>query len=331
VDTSTQNTPPNRFKTFGFWFKTILILCIIVLIIKFVQQGSIEIPQLINHLKNAHKNWLFMGILLTVFFVFLQGEMYYWSFRSIIEKVSRWSAIQLYLKRNFVSVFLPVGSISSLATFSQNIERQGVTTLKMSVASSIYLITGIVTLWIIAIPILFLTAQSQHIDTIAYISLFVLTLILIALIIFINNLKKRGKSYQIFTKYLPKHVKQLDNFLLMSFNIKALIMVNLASLGIEIVGILILFVTIYAIGLDIHWLIPCLAYTIATLILTIAPIARGVGAIEVSLIYILTQNGIESNSAFTVTLLARFFGFWLPLLFGAASFLNRDTLKFLRK
>jgi phosphatidylglycerol lysyltransferase len=331
VQTSNKNTPPNRFKTFSFWFKTILILSIIGLIIKFVQQGSVEIPQLINHLKNADKNWLFTGVLLSVLFVLLQGEMYYWSFRTLREKVSRWSVIQLYLKRNFVSVFLPVGSISSLATFSQNIERQGVTTLKMSVASSIYLVSGIATLWIIAIPILFLTAQSQHIDTIAYVSLFVLTLLLIALIVFLNNLKKRGKSYQLFTKYLPKHVKQLDNFLSMSIDLKALMMANLASLGLEIVGILMLFVAIYAVGLDINWLIPCVAYTIATLILYVAPVARGVGAIELSLIYILTQNGIESNSAFTVTLLARFFGFWLPLLFGAASFINRDTLNGIRR
>ena len=280
-----------------------------------------------NQLKNANKYWLFIGVSLTILFVLLQGEMYFWSFRTIREKVSRWSTIQLYLKRNFVSVFLPVGSISSLATFSQNIEKQGVTPLKMSAASSIYLVSGILTLWVIAITIFFLTAQSQHIDTIAYVSLLVLTLLLITLIVFLNNLKKRGKSYELFKKYLPKYVKQLDNFLLMPLNYKALIRVNLASLSLETVGISMLFVAIYAIGLDIHWLIPCLAYTIATLILYVAPIARGVGAIELSLIYILTQNGIESNSAFTVTLLSRFLVFWLPLLFGAASFLNRDTLK----
>jgi phosphatidylglycerol lysyltransferase len=330
MSNTTQNTTQNRYKTFGFWFKTILILCIIGLIIKFVQQGSLEIPQLIKQLKNAHKYWLFIGVLLTVLFIFLQGEMYYWSFRTVREKVSRWSVIQLYLKRNFVSVFLPLGTLSSLATFSQKIEKQGITKLKMSVASSVYLVSGIVTLWVIAIPILFLTAQSQHIDTIAYVSLFVLTLALIGLIIFIINLKKRGKSYQLFTKYLPKYIEQLDNFLLMSINLKALVMANLASLGLEIVGILMLYVAIYAIGLDINWLIPCLAYTIATLILYVAPVARGVGAIELSLIYILTQNGMESSSAFTVTLLSRFLGFWLPLLFGAVSFLNRDTFKFLK-
>jgi phosphatidylglycerol lysyltransferase len=317
----------SRFSTFSFWFKTILILCIVALIYQFLQQGKVEIPQLINRLKDADKKWLLIGALLCFLFVFLQGEMYYWSFRSVQEKIPRGLAIQLYLKRNFVSVFLPVGSISSLATFSQSIENEGITKLKMGVASAVYLVVGIVTLWVVAIPILFFTAQSQHIDTIAYVSLIVLTCLLIALILFVINLKKRGKSLQLLTKYAPNSVAQINDLLATPMNTRALIMVNLASLGLEIIGILILFVSIYAIGLDINWLIPCLAYTIATLILYVAPVARGVGAIELSLMYVLNQNGIDTNDALTITLLSRFFGFWLPLLLGAVSFIDLKAIK----
>jgi phosphatidylglycerol lysyltransferase len=319
---SNKTEKKNRFKTFNFWFKTVLIICIIVLVYQFIKQGKVEIPQLINRLKTANKNWLLIGSLLSFLFVFFQGEMYFWSFRTVKENISRWDAIVLYLKRNFVSVFLPVGSISSLATFSESIESQGITKLKMSIASTIYLVVGIISLWVIALPILFLTAQSQHIDAIAYISLAVLTCLLIALIVFIINLKKRGKSYQLFKKYLPKYAQQLDDFLNISIDLKAFIFANLASLILEIVGILILFISIYAIGLNTDFLTPCLAYTVATLILYVAPIARGVGAIELSLIFILTQNNIDANSALTITLLARFFGFWLPLLLGALSFIR---------
>jgi phosphatidylglycerol lysyltransferase len=321
-----NNSPQNRFTTFNFWFKSLLILCIVALIFQFVKQGSVEIPQLLDRLKNADKYWLFIGFLLSFLFVFFQGEMYYWSFRTVKERVPRWATIQLYLKRNFVSVFLPVGSISSMATFGQSIENQGIAKLKVSVASAVYLVAGIITLWVVALPVLFFTAQSQRVDTTAYVSLLVLTIFLVALIVFLNNLKKRGKSYQLFAKYLPKHKEQLDNLLSTPMNIGALIATNLASLALEVVGIIIIFISIYAIGLDINWLIPCLAYTIATLILYVAPVARGVGAIELSLVFVLTQNGIDTNSALTVTLLSRLFGFWLPLLLGAASFINREAL-----
>jgi phosphatidylglycerol lysyltransferase len=241
--------------------------------------------------------------------------------RSVGENVSRRLAISLYLKRNFVSVFLPVGSISSLAAFSQDVENEGITKLKMSAASAIYLVAGIVTLWIVAIPILVFTAQSQHIDGVAYISLLVLTLLLIGVFFLVVNLKNKGKSHELLTKYAPNIASQINQLLATPMNTKAIIMVNVASLGLEIGGILSLFASIYAIGLNIYWLIPCLAYTISTLILYVAPVARGVGAVELSLIYVLTHNGIDDNSALTVTLLYRFFGFWWPLVLGGLSFI----------
>lgn len=316
-----NNKTSNRFFTFNFWFKTISILCIILLIYQFVKQGQIEIPQLINKLIEADKNWLLIGVLLSFLFVFCQGDMYFYSFKTVQENISRWTAIELYLKRNFVSVFLPVGSISSLATFRQNIENQGVTSFKMSLASAIYLMVGIVSLWIIAIPILIFTAQSYSINNLAYYSLIVLTGLLFIVFLLILNIKNKGKIHQLITHYFPKYAVQINDLLITPMNIKAFIMVNLASLGLEIIGILILFISIYSIGLNIPFLVPFLAYTIATLILYIAPIARGVGAIELSLIYILTQNNIDANSALTITLIARFFGFWLPLLLGAISFI----------
>jgi phosphatidylglycerol lysyltransferase len=322
-----KKTYMTRLKTFSFWFKTILVGCIAGLVVQFLQQGRVELPQLIEHLKTADKNWLTVGVVLSILFIICQGEMYVWSFRSVHENVSRWQAIVLYLKRNFVSVFLPVGSISSLATFSQDIESQGVTKLKMSIASAIYLVSGILSLWLIALPVLFFTAQTQHIDRVAYVSIWALTGFLLSLIFVVWDVKKRGKSYKLLIKYVPNVAQQINVFFETPLSIKALIGANLASLGLEIIGILLLFVAIYAIGLDINWLVPCLAYTVATLILYVAPVARGVGAIELSLIYILTQNGIGASAALTVTLLARFFGFWLPLLFGALSFLTNATFK----
>ena len=317
----------NRFLTFNFWFKLILIVSITLLIYQFLKQGQIEIPQLINRLITANKNYLLMGVLLSFLFIFFQGEMYFYSFKTVQENITRWTAIELYLKRNFVSVFLPVGSISSLATFSQNIENQGVTKLKMSLASAIYLIVGVVSLWMIAIPVLYFTAAFNAIDKAAYYSLVVLTGLLLIVFLLVLNIKKKKKIYQLIIHYFPKYAQQLNDLLETPMNIKALIMANLASIGLEIIGILILFISIYSIGLNIHWLVPCLAYTIATLILYIAPIARGVGAIELSLIYILTQNGIDANSALTVTLIARFFSFWLPLILGTISFIPFAKIK----
>ena len=324
-----NNQSKNRFTTLSFWFKSILILSIIWLIYEFLKQGRVELPQLLNRLRSADVTWIGIGVLMSGLFIFFQGEMYVWSFRSVQENVPRWTAIRLYLKRNFVSVFLPAGAVSSLATFSQSIENKGITKFKISVASVIYIISGVVTLWLIAVPILIYTARLQQIDKAASISLGVLTGLLLLVIVSVLSIKNKGTMYEFFAKRFPKIALQIDDFLHAPINIKALITTNIASLILEIVGIFLLFVSIYAIGLDINWIVPFLAYTLSTLILYVAPIARGVGAVELSLIYVLTHNGIDANSALTVTLIYRFFGFWLPVLLGGVVFINKKS--FLQK
>ncbi len=325
MDKTTSNKPSNRFQSFGFWFKSILILCIIWLIYEFLKQGRVELPQLLNRLRSADLTWIGIGVLLSGLFIFFQGEMYVWSFRSVQENVPRWTAIRLYLKRNFVSVFLPAGAVSSLATFSQSIENKGITKFKISIASAIYIISGVVTLWLIAVPVLIYTARLQQIDKAASISLGVLTGLLLLVIVVVLSIKNKGTMYQFFTKRFPKIALQMDEFLHTPISISALIATNSASLVLEIVGIFLLFVSIYAIGLDINWIVPCLAYTLSTLILYVAPIARGVGAVELSLIYVFTHNGIDANSALTITLMYRFFGFWLPVLLGGIVFINKKS------
>ena len=78
--------------------------------------------------------------------------MYVTSFASIELKLKLWDAIILFLKRNFISVFLPAGAVSSLAFFSNEIEKKGITRTQVYFASSIYAFVGILSVVIVAIP-----------------------------------------------------------------------------------------------------------------------------------------------------------------------------------
>jgi phosphatidylglycerol lysyltransferase len=64
-----------------------------------------------------------------------------------------------------------------------------------------------------------------------------------------------------------------------------------------------------------------IAYIVVVLFLIISPFLRGLGAIEVSMTYILIQSGFSSVESMAITLLFRFFEFWLPLLAGLMSFI----------
>jgi phosphatidylglycerol lysyltransferase len=72
----------------------------------------------------------------------------------------------------------------------------------------------------------------------------------------------------------------------------------------------------------------CIAgYVIATLFYVISPFLRGLGAVEVSMILLITSYGFSETQAISITILYRIFEFWTPLIAGIGSFLfNRGNI-----
>ena len=66
-----------------------------------------------------------------------------------------------------------------------------------------------------------------------------------------------------------------------------------------------------------------IAYLISVIFLIISPFLRGLGAIETSMAFILIKLGFQSEEAIAITLLYRFFEFWLPLLAGLFLFISK--------
>src|SRR5450759_3715753 len=94
----------------------------IVLAAWFIFHQKRELLHVRNTLSDANQNWVLVGLGLVIFYIFIQGLMYVTSFASINTKLRVWDAIILFLKRNFISVFLPAGAVSSLAFFTKEIE-----------------------------------------------------------------------------------------------------------------------------------------------------------------------------------------------------------------
>jgi phosphatidylglycerol lysyltransferase len=168
--------------------------------------------------------------------------------------------------------------------------------------------------------------QLQEVNNLEEICLLVVTGMLLFVLFFVISIKKRNKWYQLLVKYFPDFTTQIDTFSQTPINFKAVLIANIASMALEIISILIFYVAMRAIGMDIGWITPILAYTLSTLILSVAPVARGVGAVELSLLYILNHSGIDTASSLTITLIYRFFSFWFPLLVGGLSFINRNNI-----
>ena len=80
-------------------------------------------PGQIKHvLQTSRLTYLIPGVVVTVIYIALQGFMYKMSFASVRKKVTFSSTVLLFLKRNFISIFMPAGGVASLAFFTDELE-----------------------------------------------------------------------------------------------------------------------------------------------------------------------------------------------------------------
>ena len=92
------------------------------------------------------------GYSVTGLYLVLQSLMYVTSFSSIQCRVSLKDTLQLFLKRNLISVFLPAGGVSSLAFFTGPLEKKGISKTQIHYASTLYGFIGILSVILVAVP-----------------------------------------------------------------------------------------------------------------------------------------------------------------------------------
>lgn len=96
-------------------WKEILALLILLLAVLFFRGERKELSAIIPEVKRAGVSSLTILLTLSAAIIVLQGGMYRYSFAATGHTLSWFSAIELFLKRNFLGVFLPAGSVSALA------------------------------------------------------------------------------------------------------------------------------------------------------------------------------------------------------------------------
>ena len=86
------------------------------------------------------------------------------------------------------------------------------------------------------------------------------------------------------------------------------------SLGVELCGVVHLWIAARALGYPAGFELALVGYTVATMFYAVSPFMRGLGLVELSLTYVLVQYGIPKVPAVSVALYYRFFEFWFHLL-----------------
>ncbi|MFT4094368.1 MAG: phosphatidylglycerol lysyltransferase domain-containing protein [Niabella sp.] len=321
-------------KAIAFYPKTywreILALVTLILCYFFFRSERKEIQSLLPHLQQSDPVWITTGVAVTILYILFQSLMYVSSFGTIGSHLFLKDAVELFLKRNFLSVFLPAGSISSLAYTPSQLRKRNLSSTHIHQAGGIYAFIGLLTVFIVGIPVIFYSVshiQQLHNAWTGMIVLFVLLSFIVAGYV---SLKNKGIVYRLTIKYFPASLNFIEEFRTSKFNKKEYLITILFSLGIELTGVGHVYIAMLAMGAPTSVEAACTAYVISVLLMIISPFLRGLGAVEFSMIYILHAYGYNNAECFGITILYRVFEFWLPLLAGFFSFAWRGKQLFIR-
>ena len=287
----------------------------------FINHEHAELYKVKDILSKANISWVLAGLGLVIFYIFVQGVMYVASFAAINTRLNLRDSIFLFLKRNFISVFLPAGGITSLAFFSTEIEKKGITKTQVYLASSIYAFVGILSVVIVAIPAFLFVITGGSLGMGKWYALAGAIFILMCFVLIYNNLLKRGIFYKWIIKLFPTSQFFIEDLSNNKIDRSQFIFTVLVSVLIEFIGITHVYIAMVALNFQPSISAAIIAYIVVVIFLIISPFLRGLGAIEVSMTYVLIQTGFSNIESIAITLLFRFFEFWLPFFAGVLSFI----------
>jgi len=296
----------------------------------FIKDEQNELYQIKNSITEAKPQWVFVAFLVTVLYLFLQGLMYVVSFAAIGAKITWKDANILFLKRNFISVFIPAGGITSLFFFTDPLLKKGTTKTEVHLASALYGFVGIVSVILLALPLFLFSLLEGSIGYTEWLVLGLVIVILPLLVLIFNSIIQKGKFYRLLLKSFPKIEPVLMDLQEHKINRTKFLKIVICSLLIDAVGIAHIYIAMTALQFEASVFAAIMAYVIAVIFLIISPFLRGLGAVEVSMGYILIRYGFTNVEAVSITLFYRVFEFWLPLLAGIILFVSKIQKLLLR-
>ncbi|HMI03268.1 MAG TPA: phosphatidylglycerol lysyltransferase domain-containing protein [Pedobacter sp.] len=305
-------------KIIGSFIFTLFFIALSVWFIKHEQGELHKVRQL---MVRADWLWISLGIALSVAYVFIHGMMYRASFAAVGSEISVGDGALLYLKRNFVSVFLPAGGVSSLAFFSGDIEKKGVPQSQINFASSIYGFVGILSVVVIAIPVFIYAIFEGSIGYGEWFGLITVFALIAGIYLLYRSVIKSGPVYQFIVKYIPVIEVYAADFRSNTIERNSFLKTLGYSVLIEVVGVLHIYIAMLALNINPSIVYALIGYIIGVVFLIISPFLRGLGAVEASMTFMLIRLGYSGAAAVSITFVYRFMEFWIPMLFGALSFL----------
>src|SRR6478672_11321838 len=253
------------------YHRELLAILVLLLAIVFFRSERKELHTIIPRLQLANHGWELAGIFVTILYIAAQAGIYRKSFAAVGLDLPFGNAIQLFLKRNLVSVFLPAGGISSLAYSPAQVRKPGFSKALVFEASALYGLIGLMTVFIAGLPVVLFTLLHAHIFHHAAIGLLTLFAVLAGLAKALYSFKTKGRLYHWTTSKLPSQAPLFRELVEGEIKSKPLAHAVLYSLAVEVLCMLNVYVAMLALGVPASLLAAATGYIIAVLLMIISP------------------------------------------------------------
>jgi phosphatidylglycerol lysyltransferase len=316
------------FKPFlkKYW-EVIVGILFIGLAIYFLIRSKAELGKIIHTVTHAKPIYLIIGLLVSGIYIMLQSLMYYFSFRTVQGSVPFIQTTILFLKRFVVGSLLPAGGIATLAFFSSEAINEKTNENKVHIGSLIYGFVGVFSVFLFSLPGLFIMVASRTISHKELIPVIILLGFILLITTGLYSVYKRTWAFKIISKVFPRFKSIQDEFKEENFNKSEFIKIIIASLFLDLTGVVHLYIAMKAISPEGSIEEAFLGHIASATIMIISPFLKGSGAVEASLTYILEQYGFKLHLALSISLLYRLFQFWISVFIGLLLFILKPKSK----
>ena len=183
---------------------------------------------------------------------------------------------------------------------------------------------GILSVIIVAVPAFLYAVVEGTIGSGEWYALAAIVLLKFALFFAYRSIMKKGVFYTMLVRLVPTTEVFMNDLQNNRIDKRQFIYTVFTSVCIEFIGHCPpLCGLCWALNFTPSLLAAMLGYIISVIFLIVSPFLRGLGAIEVSMTYVLLRFGFGNVDAIAITFLYRFFEFWSPLLVGILAFLSK--------
>jgi phosphatidylglycerol lysyltransferase len=302
--------------------QTVLALGLTILGVLFFRSNAGEMRDVIKAFQIGRPLYLVLALMGSILVVYTQASAMRLSYLSLEHRITLRDAIVLYLKRFFLSPFIPGGFSVAQYTLKKELQKYDITPAEHAFASSIYVLAGICGNLILLVPATFLLSRRIFIDSYRWnIALILVAGALGILICLTFLLRRRIAAYA--RQLLASHIGH--------FHSKPILKSLFVCVSVEVLGMIIFWCSSNALHLQVPFEVAAGAYLLSILVITISPLFQGLVVVEGALVYFLAQTGVSESGALAAALIYRGFQLWLPLLVGGALYIWPFCLRHIKK